>query len=125
MIGQPSKLTIAIPQTILYYNLPHIPELHVDHQDLEADQNLVFDPRSCSKLKKLRVLNTSKNQMLDLKPLDMIPNLTQLDISGNLLKDLQRTIEILARIPSLQVCNNIAWGHTGTVVEENSNLDYF
>ena len=41
--------------------------------------------------------------MVDLKPLDMIPHLTHLDISGNLLKDLHRIIEILARIPSLQV----------------------
>ena len=78
-------------------------ELHVDHQELVNDQNLVFDPRSCAKLRKLKVLNTAKNQMLDLQPLDMIPSLSQLDVSGNFLKDLQRTIEIVARIPSLQV----------------------
>jgi hypothetical protein len=26
-------------------------ELHVDHQDLGPHQNVVFDPRSCSKFK--------------------------------------------------------------------------
>lgn len=78
-------------------------ELHVDHQDLAPNQNVVFDPRSCAKLKKLRVLNTGKNQMVDLKPLDLIIKLTHLDISHNHLKDLQYAIDVLTRVPGLQV----------------------
>ena len=79
-------------------------ELHVDHQDLGPDQNVVFDPRSCSKLKKLRVLNAAKNRMVDLKPLDLITSLHNLDISHNLLEDLHSVIEVLSRIPGLKVC---------------------
>ena len=78
-------------------------ELHVDHQELEPDQNVVFDPRSCAHLKKLRVLNTAKNQMVDLKPLDLITSLHQLNISHNMLEDLQAVIDILIRIPGLKV----------------------
>ena len=80
-------------------------ELHVDHQDLAAHQNVVFDPRSCSKLKKLRVVNASKNRMVDLKPLDLITSLHNLDISHNLLEDLQDVIDVLSRIPGLKVVN--------------------
>ena len=42
-------------------------ELHVDHQNLESDQNVVFDPRTCVGLSaRLHVLNTSNNKMVDL-----------------------------------------------------------
>ena len=75
----------------------------MDHQELEPDQNVVFDPRSCSSLKKLRTLNTAKNQMVDLQPLDLITSLYQLNISHNLLEDLQAVIDILVRIPGLKV----------------------
>lgn len=69
---------------------------------MEANQNVIFDPRSCSKLKKLRLLNTAKNQMVDLKPLDLISNLTSLDISHNLLADLQGLTEILGNMSALK-----------------------
>jgi len=38
-------------------------ELHIDNQQLNNNQNLVFDPRTCLGLKSLQVLNTSKNQV--------------------------------------------------------------
>lgn len=77
-------------------------ELHVDHQQLSTDQNVVFDPRSCAGLKNLRVLNTAKNQMVDLQPLELFPRLSMLDIGHNLLSDVQAVIDSLVRIPSLQ-----------------------
>ena len=70
---------------------------------LAPDENVVFDPRTCSKMRKLKVLNTAKNQMIDLKPLDLLTKLTELNISNNLLKDLPSVIQIIARLPNLQV----------------------
>jgi len=84
-------------------DLTKLEELHVDHQDLGPHQNVVFDPRSCSKFKKLRVINAAKNRMVDLKPLDLINSLHNLDISHNLLEDLQDVIDVLSRIPGLKV----------------------
>ena len=49
------------------------------------------------------MLNASKNRMVDLKPLDMITSLNNLDISHNLLQDLHDVIDILSRIPGLKV----------------------
>lgn len=86
-----------------YFYTLFFTELHVDHQELEPNQNVVFDPRSCSHLKKLRTLNTANNQMVDLQPLDLITSLYQLNISHNLLQDLQAVIDILTRIPGLKV----------------------
>ena len=54
-------------------------------------------------LKKLRVINAAKNRMVDLKPLDLITSLHNLDISHNLLEDLQDVIDVLSRIPGLKV----------------------
>ena len=54
-------------------------------------------------LKKLRVINAAKNRMVDLKPLDLITSLHNLDISYNLLEDLQDVIDVLSRIPGLKV----------------------
>ena len=90
-------------------NVSKFLELHVDHQDLAAHQNVVFDPRSCSKLKKLRVVNAAKNRMVDLKPLDLITSLHNLDISHNLLKDLQDVIDVLSKIPGLKVVNRVSF----------------
>ena len=41
--------------------------------------------------------------MVDLKPLDLITSLHQLNISHNMLEDLQAVIDILIRIPGLKV----------------------
>ena len=55
-----------------------ITELHVDNQSLSEDQNLVFDPKTCSGLaKRLQVLNTSGNRMIDLCPLHELSSLTR------------------------------------------------
>ena len=80
-----------------------ISELHVDHQSLEPDQNLVFDPRTCAGLsKRLLVLNASKNKMVDLAPLNELHALETLNISENYLSDLQSAIEILSLMKSLK-----------------------
>ena len=96
-------MTNAFILKIISGHYSYVTELHVDHQELEPDQNVVFDPRSCSHLKKLRTLNTANNQMVDLQPLDLITSLYQLNISHNLLQDLQAVIDILTRIPGLKV----------------------
>ena len=78
-------------------------ELHVDHQNLERDQNVVFDPRTCVGLSaRLHVLNTSNNKMVDLAPLNELQGLQSLNVAENHLSDLQSTIEILAQMQSLQ-----------------------
>ena len=53
-------------------------ELHVDNQSLTTDQNLIFDPKTCAGLsKRLQVLNTSGNRMIDLCPLHQLSSLTR------------------------------------------------
>ena len=59
-------------------NYEFILELHVDNQNLSDDQNVVFDPKTCAGLaKRLQVLNTSGNRMLDLCPLHELSSLVR------------------------------------------------
>ena len=45
-----------------YYEKILVSELYVDHQRLEAHQNLVLEPRTCKGLKALKILDISKNK---------------------------------------------------------------
>ena len=79
-------------------------ELHVENQNLGSRQNLIFDPRTCIGLSKtLKVLNTSKNKMLDLSPLHELKSIHTLNTADNDLRDLDSAIEILSVMQNLKI----------------------
>jgi len=83
--------------------LKNLTELHVDNQSLSDDQNLVFDPKTCAGLaKRLQVLNTSGNRMIDLCPLHELSSLSSLNTAENNLNDLAGAVEILSQMPALK-----------------------
>lgn len=79
------------------------PELHLDNQKLDDNENLVFEPRTCSGLASaLSVLNISGCRVLSLFPLHECSRLSSLDASRNLLSDLADILDVLGGLPALR-----------------------
>ncbi|XP_035709697.1 protein phosphatase 1 regulatory subunit 7-like [Folsomia candida] len=85
-------------------NLSMLVELHIEHQRLPSEQSIIFSPNSLDTIsRKLKVLNTSGNQLESIEDLLCMDVLDTLNLSRNRLTNLEHTSQVLRTLGQLRI----------------------
>lgn len=93
---------MAAKRTVGHFATSFLLELYVDHQNLDGNEKVDFDPRTCLSLKSLQVLNTSHNRMDTLQDLQKLRSILILDASNNNLHSNSNIVEHVCKMATLR-----------------------